>query len=48
MCFGQMDLQLIALTVLLMRPWVLISVNDDEDLHFRKAEIQASLLWFNL
>lgn len=24
--------------VLLRRPWVMISVNDDEDLHFRKAE----------
>ena len=47
MCFGQMDLQLIALNVLLMRPWVLISVNDDEDLHFRKAGIHASLHWFN-
>ena len=31
----------------LRRPWVMISVNDDEDLHFRKAGIHASLQWFN-
>ena len=31
----------------LRRPWVMISVNDDEDLHFRKAGIHASLHWFN-
>jgi Fe-S-cluster-containing hydrogenase component 2 len=31
----------------LRRPWVMISVNDDEDLHFRKAGMLASLLWFN-
>jgi Fe-S-cluster-containing hydrogenase component 2 len=31
----------------LRRPWVMISVNDDEDLHFRKAGMHASLLWFN-
>ncbi|CAH1454627.1 unnamed protein product [Lactuca virosa] len=29
----------VAMTILpLRRPWVMISVNDDEDLHFRKAE----------
>lgn len=28
----------VAMTILpLRRPWVMISVNDDEDLHFRKA-----------
>lgn len=31
----------------LRRPWVMISVNDDDDLHFRKAGIYASFLWFN-
>jgi hypothetical protein len=28
----------------LRRPWVMISVNDDDDLHFRKAGICASFL----
>ncbi|KAI8565979.1 hypothetical protein RHMOL_Rhmol02G0003700 [Rhododendron molle] len=36
----------------LRRPWVMISVNDDEDLHFRKAEcanlIQTIALWIVL
>lgn len=31
----------------LRRPWVMISVNDDDDLHFRKAGIYASFHWFN-
>lgn len=31
----------------LRRPWVMVSVNDDEDLHFRKAGIHSSLLWFD-
>lgn len=31
----------------LRRPWVMISVNDDEDLHFRKAGNYAFLLWLN-
>lgn len=29
------------------RPWVMVSVNDGEDLHFRKAGIHTPLLWFD-
>ena len=33
----------------LRRPWVMISVNDDEDLHFRKAgDLQCVCLFFGV
>lgn len=33
-------------TLPVRRPWVMISVNDDEDLHFRKAGSLTSFLGF--